>query len=121
MKHVKGEKWGGHDVFQNNYNELVNNSTDFCWTYYIPFKTKSFYGIIGWFEEKIYGFQGKLWGGKRNYKQEFDFIVEVVKWGGAAEESDVGSIFRGDGCLIKITDSLLINFLIAENGKGMED
>ena len=36
MKHVKGDKRGIHDAFQNNYDELVNNSTPSCWTYYIP-------------------------------------------------------------------------------------
>ena len=86
--------------------------------YHLP---KKIYAIIGWFEKKISGAQGKILGDGRNEKQEFDFITEVVKWGGVAKEADVGSIFWGDGYLIKITDRFLIKVLIAEKGEGMED
>ena len=30
MKHVKGDERGSHDAFQNNYDELVDNSTPSC-------------------------------------------------------------------------------------------
>ena len=43
MKHVKGDKWGSHDAFQNNYDKLDDSSTPYCWTYYIPCKTKGLY------------------------------------------------------------------------------
>ena len=29
-KHVKGDKRGSHDAFQNNYDEIVDNSTPSC-------------------------------------------------------------------------------------------
>ena len=29
-KHVKGDKRGSHDVFQNDFDELVDNSTPSC-------------------------------------------------------------------------------------------
>ena len=113
MKHVKWYVRGSHDAFQKNYNKLVNGSTPSCWTYYIPCKTKSFYDLIFWFEKNISGVQGEILGGGRNEKKEFDFIFELVKWGGVAEESVVGSIFQGDVYLITITDRFLRKVLIA--------
>ena len=82
---------------------------------------KSFYGLIGWFDKNISGFQETILGGWRNQNQEFDLIIEVIKWGVVAEESDVGSIFWGDGYLIKMTDSFLRKVLILEKVEGMKD
>ena len=46
MKHSKGDEQGINDSFQNNYDELVDNSTPSCLTYYIPCKTKGFSGGV---------------------------------------------------------------------------
>ena len=46
-KHFKGEERVSHDVFQNNYDELVDNSTPFYFlNHYIRCKTKGFSGGI---------------------------------------------------------------------------
>ena len=41
-KYAKGEEQGSHDALQNNHDQILDNSTSSCWTYYISWKTKGF-------------------------------------------------------------------------------
>ena len=53
--------------------------------------------LVDWFELKSPGNKGDHWGENIYEEQSFDFILKMVHMGRFAEESDVGSLFRGDG------------------------
>ena len=66
----------------------------------------------GWFQEKSYVVQGKLWGSWGNGWKLFGLILKVVYKGVIADKSDVGITLQVDGDLIQISDCVIRGVLV---------